>query len=46
MLIRPTINIEKNNINNMINKNFPMNNIQNKNAFIRKESKYIFIFYN
>ena len=47
MFMRPTINIDKNNINNMINKNIPINNnISNPNAFIRKESKYIFIFYN
>ena len=45
MFIRPTINIDKNNINNMINKNIPINNISNPNSFIRKESKYIF-FYN
>ena len=45
MFVRPTINIDKNNINNIINKNFALNNISNTNAFIRKESKYIFLYY-
>ena len=45
MFIRPAINIDKNNINNMINKDFSKNNISNPNAFIRKDSKCIFIYY-
>ena len=42
LFIRPTINIDKNNINNMINnnKNILINNISNSNTFNRKESKF------
>lgn len=46
--MRPTINIDKNNINNMINnnKNVLINNITNTNSFNRRESKYILIIFN
>ena len=39
--MRPTINIDKSNINNLINnnKNILLNNIANTNSFNRKESK-------
>ena len=46
--MRPTINIDKNNINNMINniKNVLINNIANTNSFNRRERKYILIIFN
>lgn len=46
--MRPTINIDKNNINNMINnnKNVLINNITNTNSFNRRERKYILIIFN
>ena len=48
IFMRPTINIDKNNINNMINnnKNVLINNITNTNSFNRRESKYILIIFN
>jgi hypothetical protein len=41
IFMRPTINIDKSNINNLINnnKNILLNNIANTNSFNRKESK-------
>jgi hypothetical protein len=44
MFIRPAINIDRKTINNKINKDFQMNNNLNANTFIRKESKYYFIY--
>ena len=49
IFMRQNINIDRNNINNMINnnKNNLINNISNSNGFNRKESKFIIlIFYN
>ena len=45
IFMRPTINIDRNNINTMINnnKNILLNNITNMNSFNKKESKYIII---
>ena len=44
IFIRPAINIDRKTINNKINKDFQMNNNLNANTFIRKESKYYFIY--
>ena len=46
LFIRTNINIDRNNINNMINnnKNNLINNISNTNTFNRKESKFIYLF--
>ena len=44
IFIRPAINIDRKTINNKINKDFQMNNNLNANSFIRKESKYYFIY--
>ena len=45
VFMRPTINIDRNNINTMINnnKNILLNNITNMNSFNKKESKFIII---
>ena len=47
IFLRPTINIDRDNINNQINnnKNILLNNITNMNSFNRKESKFISIIY-
>ena len=48
IFMRPQINIDRNNINNMINnnKNMLKNNIANLNGFNKKESKFILLIYN
>ena len=48
IFMRPQINIDRNNINNMINnnKNILKNNVANLNGFNKKESKFILKIYN